>query len=112
MFNKKNRGDGDGPLTLPLLSLRDVIVFPTMMVPLFVGREKSINALNASTSSGRSLFLVAQKKAKVQDPEQDDLFLVGTICTVIHPLRLPDGTFKVLVEGKQRAQIRQFVRTK
>ena len=96
---------------LPLLPLRDIIVFPHMVVPLFVGREKSINSLEEAMSSGKDVLLAAQRMAKTNDPRPDDIFSVGTIGTIIQLLRLPDGTVKVLIEGKQRAKITRFVET-
>src|SRR5438067_7312607 len=95
--------------TLPLLPLRDIIVFPYMVVPLFVGREKSIRALEEAMSKEKELFLAAQKRAKVNDPTEDDIYAVGTVGTIIHMLRLPDQTVKVLVEGKRRARIRRYM---
>src|SRR5438132_2196372 len=95
--------------TLPLLPLRDIIVFPYMVVPLFVGREKSINALDQAMAKDKEIVLSAQKKAKTNDPAPDDIFAVGTVGTIIQLLRLPDGTVKVLVEGKRRVRIRQFL---
>src|SRR5688572_23828642 len=94
---------------LPLLPLRDIIVFPHMVVPLFVGREKSINALEDAMASGKEILLAAQKKAKTNEPTAEDIFAVGTIGAIIQLLRLPDGTVKVLVEGKRRARIRRFL---
>jgi ATP-dependent Lon protease len=96
---------------LPLLPLRDIIVFPHMVVPLFVGREKSINALDEAMAGGREILLSAQKKAKTNEPTVEDIFAVGTLGVIIQLLRLPDGTVKVLVEGKRRARIRRFVQT-
>jgi len=94
---------------IPLLPLRDIIVFPHMVVPLFVGREKSINALEeAMQRDVKEILLAAQKKAKTNEPTADDIFGVGTVGTIIQLLRLPDGTVKVLVEGKRRARIRRF----
>jgi ATP-dependent Lon protease len=104
----KDDDAGGGPRTLPLLPLRDIIVFPHMVVPLFVGREKSINALEEAMAGDRELLLAAQKKAKTNDPREDDIFAVGTIGHIIQLLRLPDGTVKVLVEGKIRARIAGF----
>jgi len=98
-----------GPRTIPLLPLRDIIVFPHMVVPLFVGREKSINALEAAMTSEKEIVLAAQKKAKTNDPSPDDIFSVGTIGQIMQLLRLPDGTVKVLVEGKRRARLKRFV---
>src|ERR1700753_958856 len=94
---------------LPLLPLRDIIVFPHMVVPLFVGREKSISALEEAVSSGsKELLLSAQRKAKTNDPAEEDIFEIGTVGHIIQLLRLPDGNVKVLVEGKQRARITKF----
>jgi ATP-dependent Lon protease len=104
-----------GPRRVPLLPLRDIVVFPHMVVPLFVGREKSIGALEEAmgkgAAGGKEIFLSAQRKAKTNEPIPDDIFTVGTIGTIIQLLRLPDGTVKVLVEGKKRAQIRRFTQT-
>ncbi len=94
--------------TLPLLPLRDVVLFPHMVVPLSVGRERSINALELAMTSGRELMLAAQKKAKVVDPSPEEIYEVGTIGTIIQLLRLPDGAVKVLVEGKRRGRIASF----
>ncbi len=94
-----------GRLVLPLLPLRDVVVFPHMVVPLFVGREKSIAALEAAMESGKRILLVAQRSAAEDDPGQDEVYQVGTIASVLQLLRLPDGTVKVLVEGSVRATI-------
>ncbi len=108
------KGDDDSPTTkrvLPLLPLRDIIVFPHMVVPLFVGREKSINSLEEAMAGSKDVLLAAQRLAKTNDPRPDDIFPVGTIGTIIQLLRLPDGTVKVLIEGKQRARITEFVET-
>src|SRR3954468_18328483 len=105
----KNDDKKKAPRTIPLLPLRDIIVFPHMVVPLFVGREKSINALEQAMNSDKEIVLSAQKKAKTNDPTPDDIFGVGTVGQIIQLLRLPDGTVKVLVEGKRRARIRKFV---
>jgi ATP-dependent Lon protease len=96
---------------LPLLPLRDIIVFPHMVVPLFVGREKSINSLEEAMANGKEVLLAGQKDAKINDPDADDIFAVGTVGTIIQLLRLPDGTVKVLIEGKRRARIEAFVET-
>ncbi len=93
---------------LPLLPLRDIIVFPHMVVPLFVGREKSIAALEEAMEQDKELLLSAQRKAKTDTPSQDDIFEIGTIGHIIQLLRLPDGTVKVLVEGRTRARIVSF----
>ncbi len=97
--------------TVPLLPLRDIIVFPHMVVPLFVGREKSIAALEEAMSHDKDILLAAQKKAKTNEPTVEDIFSVGTLGTIIQMLRLPDGTVKVLVEGKKRARILRFLGT-
>lgn len=94
---------------LPLLPLRDLIIFPHMMMPLFVGREKSINALEDAMSKQTDIVLAAQRDAKTNNPEPKDIYSIGTIGTIIQLLRLPDGTVKVLVEGKRRARIKNFV---
>ena len=90
---------------LPLLPLRDVVVFPHMVIPLFVGRPKSIKALETSMESGKSILLVAQKTAAQDDPTPEDLYDTGSVATVLQMLKLPDGTVKVLVEGNQRARV-------
>ena len=92
------------PITLPLLPLRDVVVFPHMVIPLFVGRPKSIKALEAAMEAGRQIMLVAQKAAGKDEPKPDDMFEVGCVSTILQMLKLPDGTVKVLVEGMQRAK--------
>ncbi|MDR0564670.1 MAG: endopeptidase La [Azoarcus sp.] len=92
-------------LELPLLPLRDVVVFPHMVIPLFVGRPKSVKALESAMDSGKSLLLVAQKSASKEEPSISDLYDVGCIASILQMLRLPDGTLKVLVEGQQRAHI-------
>jgi len=94
---------------IPLLPLRELIVFPHEVVPLFVGREKSINALEEAMAGDRTILLCAQKKAKVNDPKPDGIHNYGTIGNILQLLRLPDGTVKVLVEGKQRAKIGKYL---
>jgi ATP-dependent Lon protease len=91
------------PITLPLLPLRDVVVFPHMVIPLFVGRPKSIKALEAAMEAGRQIMLVAQRAAGKDEPKPDDMFEVGCVSSILQMLKLPDGTVKVLVEGIQRA---------
>src|SRR5579883_2278269 len=115
-FNKENDGKaapapGNKKRIVPLLPLRDIIVFPHMVSQLFVGRERSINALDAAMTRDKDIFLAAQKNAKTNEPTPDDIFQVGTLGTVMQLLRLPDGTVKVLVEGKRRAKTRRFVQT-
>ncbi|MBP6902149.1 MAG: endopeptidase La [Burkholderiaceae bacterium] len=96
------------PITLPLLPLRDVVVFPHMVIPLFVGRPKSIKALEAAMEAGRQIMLVAQKAAGKDEPKPDDMFEIGCISSILQMLKLPDGTVKVLVEGVQRAETREI----
>lgn len=92
-------------LELPLLALRDVVVFPHMVIPLFVGRPKSIKALEAAMDANKSILLVAQKSAAKDEPEIDDLYGIGCVASILQMLKLPDGTVKVLVEGAQRARV-------
>ena len=92
-------------IEIPVLALRDVVVYPHMVIPLFVGREKSIRCLEAAMENDKQIFLVAQKDAGVDEPEADDIYTVGTIATILQLLKLPDGTVKVLVEGSVRGQI-------
>ncbi len=94
--------------SLPVLPLRDIVVFPHMIVPLFVGRDKSVRALEAVMREDKQILLTAQKNAAVEDPTADDLYTVGTVSTVLQLLKLPDGTVKVLVEGGRRARISAF----
>jgi len=98
-------------IEMPVLALRDVVVYPHMVIPLFVGREKSIRCLEAAMEKDKQIFLVAQKDASVDEPEVDDIFIVGTVATILQLLKLPDGTVKVLVEGNQRGKIDKFVST-
>ncbi|MCC2664373.1 MAG: lon, partial [Geminicoccaceae bacterium] len=93
----------------PVLPLRDIVVFPHMIVPLFVGREKSIHALEEVMKDDKQILLVAQKNASQDDPGRDDIYRVGTVSSVLQLLKLPDGTVKVLVEGNGRARIRSFI---
>lgn len=94
--------------SLPVLPLRDIVVFPHMIVPLFVGRDKSIRALEESMAADKNILLVAQKDAQIDDPEPDEIHSVGTYSTILQMLRLPDGTVKVLVEGQKRVRLAQF----
>ncbi len=93
------------PTTLPVLPLRDIVVFPQMIVPLFVGREKSVKALEAVMHGDKTVFLLSQKNPGDEDPGADDLYDIGTVATVLQLLKLPDGTVKVLVEGQSRARL-------
>ena len=88
-----------------LLPLRDVVVFPYMVIPLFVGREKSIRALESAMEAGKQIFLAAQYDAAADDPQPEDIYAVGTMANILQLLKLPDGTVKVLVEGVSRASI-------
>jgi ATP-dependent Lon protease len=111
---KKNRdsadtGDEFGLFEYPLLPLRDIVIFPNMVAPLFVGREKSIKALEHAMGQGKTIFLATQKKAKTDNPTEKDIFRVGAVATILQLLRLPDGTVKALVEGKERGKIAQFL---
>src|SRR6195256_11684 len=101
-------GKGDVMAVLPL---RDIVVFPHMIVPLFVGREKSVRALEAVMKDDKQILLVAQKNASQDDPSVEDIFRVGTVSTILQLLKLPDGTVKVLVEGGRRAKIVSFKET-
>jgi ATP-dependent Lon protease len=96
------------PTVLPLLPLRDVVVFPHMVIPLFVGRPKSIKALEAAMEAGKSIMLVAQKNAAKDEPSADDIYAIGCVANILQMLKLPDGTVKVLVEGAQRATIQRI----
>ncbi len=96
-------------IEIPVLPLRDVVVYPHMVIPLFVGREKSIACLEAAMDNNKQVLLVAQKEADTDEPTQADLFEVGTVATILQLLKLPDGTVKVLVEGQQRAKINHFI---
>ncbi|WP_230409142.1 endopeptidase La [Zooshikella sp. WH53] len=95
-------------IALPLLPLRDVVVYPHMVIPLFVGREKSIKALEAAMAADKQIMLVAQKNASDDEPTRDDIFPIGTVATILQLLKLPDGTVKLLVEGGYRAHIEAF----
>ena len=97
-----------GDQNFPVLPLRDIVVFPHMIVPLFVGRDKSVRALEDVMNDDKQILLVTQKNAAQDDPSTDDIFSMGTIATVLQLLKLPDGTVKVLVEGNRRAKIKRF----
>ncbi|WP_343192068.1 endopeptidase La [Buchnera aphidicola (Formosaphis micheliae)] len=92
-------------IEIPVLPLRDVVVYPYMVIPLFVGRDKSIKCIQASMEKDKKIMLVSQKEASIDEPKMDDLFIIGTISSILQMLKLPDGTIKVLVEGLQRAKI-------
>ncbi|MCX5887565.1 MAG: endopeptidase La [Proteobacteria bacterium] len=111
MFFKNTRnsqGESRGSV-YPLMPLRDIVVFPYMITPLFVGRQKSINALEEALRRDKNIFLAAQKQAKLNDPAPDDVYEVGTLASIIQLLRLPDGSVKVLAEGKKRAFIKEYI---
>ena len=95
-------------IEIPVLALRDVVVYPHMVIPLFVGREKSIRCLEAAMENEKQIFLVAQKDAGVDEPDADDIYTVGTIATILQLLKLPDGTVKVLVEGSVRGEVEGY----
>src|SRR3954454_16548012 len=109
--NDSDRKDSAPRGTAPLLPLRDIIVFPHMASQLFVGRERSIAALDDAMNRGKEIFLAAQRNAKTNDPVPEDIFAVGSVGVIMQLLRLPDGTVKVLIEGKRRAKIRRYVQT-
>ena len=106
---KDDKEQPSGPARVPLLPLRDIIVFPHMVVPLFVGRQRSIKALEEATQKQSLIFLSSQKDAKTNDPSEDDIYKIGTLGSVVQMLKLPDGTVKVLIEGKRRARVAKFV---
>ena len=103
--------DAQIPDVLPLIPLRDLIVFPNLVVPLFVGRERSINALEESMRQGHMVALVTQKQAEMADPASDDVYEIGCVATIMQELKLPDGTAKALVEGQQRIRIVEWLQT-
>ena len=98
----------DIKITLPLLPLRDIVVFPSMVVPLFVGRDKSISALNEVMKKEKKIILVTQKNSEIDDPKKTDIFTYGCEASILQLLKLPDGTVKVLVEGIKRVKIIDF----
>lgn len=98
-----------GTLTIPLLPLRDIVLFPHMVAPLFVGRQKSVQAIEHAMASRQEIFLAAQRDAKVDEPKERDIFKVGTVGSILQLLRLPDGTVKALIEGKRRARVNQYL---
>ena len=101
----------NSPQLVPVLPLRDVVVYPHMVIPLFVGREKSIEALDAAMQDNKKILLLAQKNAEVDDPAQEDLYSIGTLSTILQMLKLPDGTIKVLVEGGERVVVDSLLET-
>ena len=113
LFRSDKKDDGgqgpDNTVQAPLLPLRDIIVFPHMVVPLFVGRQKSIRALEEASRNQTSIFLASQKDARTNEPGEDDIYPIGTLGNVVQMLKLPDGTVKVLVEGKKRGKIARYL---
>src|SRR4029079_8133266 len=107
-FKNENERPAVPRRTLPALPLRDIVVFPHMVSQLFVGREKSIAALDDAMRRGKEIFLAAQNNAQTNDATPEDIYTFGTICAIVQLLRLADGTVKVLVEGRQRARVRRF----
>jgi ATP-dependent Lon protease len=105
----KNDKEGEGRVIVPMLPLRDVVVFPHMIVPLFVGREKSINSLEAAMKQDNEIFLAAQRSAQKDEPTEEDIYRIGTLGIIIQLLRLPDGTVKALVEGRKRGIIKRYI---
>src|SRR5208283_705195 len=93
---------------IPLLPLRDLVVFPNMVIPLFVGREKSIKALEAAMGKDRIIFLVAQKNSKIDEPAKDEIYEIGTLSEILQILKLPDGAIRILVEGLTRVKINEY----
>ena len=93
---------------IPVLPLRDIVVFPNMVAPLFVGREQSVNALNHVMTGDKKIFLLSQKNSKIDNPNKENLYSFGTVAKIIQLLKLPDGTLKVLVEGIQRAKVNKI----
>ena len=98
----------DVKISLPLLPLRDIVVFPSMVIPLFVGRDKSISALNEVMKKDKKIILVTQKNSEIDDPKKVDIFSYGCEGSILQLLKLPDGTVKVLVEGIKRVKILDF----
>ncbi|MBM4200689.1 MAG: endopeptidase La, partial [Gammaproteobacteria bacterium] len=109
MENTQPQPPANSGTVVPVLPLRDVVVYPHMVIPLFVGREKSIVALDSAMKDNKQILLVAQKDAEMDDPTFDDLYAVGTLSNILQLLKLPDGTVKVLVEGEQRSRVEQYI---
>ncbi len=101
----KDQSNSSVATEVPVLPLRDVVVYPHMVIPLFVGREKSIQALDTAMKDNKKILLIAQKSADIDEPGIDDVHEIGTLATILQLLKLPDGTIKVLVEGVKRAKV-------
>src|SRR6187402_2191855 len=110
-FKSDGNSSPGGKRVVPALPLRDIIVFPHMVSQLFVGRERSIAALDEAMNRGKEIFLAAQRNAKTNDPTPEDIFAVGSVGVIMQLLRLPDGTVKVLIEGKRHGRIRRYAQT-
>ncbi|MBI5238461.1 MAG: LON peptidase substrate-binding domain-containing protein, partial [Deltaproteobacteria bacterium] len=100
----------DIPPILPLLAVRDVVVFPNMVLPLFVGRETSVQAIEAALAQDRLLFLATQKDQTIEEPDPEDIYGMGTVSLILRMLKLPDGRLKILVQGKAKARIHEFLK--
>jgi ATP-dependent Lon protease len=109
LFGKKDETPSNTPVVLPLLPLRDIVVFPHMVVPLFVGRDKSIKALESAMKTDKMIFLVSQRNAQQTNPQEEDIYNIGTVGQIIQMLKLPDNTIKVFVEGRKRGVVRRFI---
>ncbi|MFQ5901091.1 MAG: endopeptidase La, partial [Thermodesulfobacteriota bacterium] len=112
LFGASNDTIDKNSIVVPLIPLRDIVIFPYMVVPLFVGRERSINALDYAMDNNKSILLSAQRKAKVDNPTEKDIYKTGTLGNILQLLRLPDGTVKVLLEGKKRGVVKEFFPSK
>ena len=108
-FTKKEDAPSDVTVSLPLLPLRDIVVFPHMVVPLFVGRDRSVKALEAAMKLDKTIFLASQRNAQQTTPQQEEIFTTGTVGQIIQMLKLPDNTIKVFVEGRERGRIIRFL---
>ena len=108
-FTKKEDLPSDIMVSLPLLPLRDIVVFPHMVVPLFVGRDRSIRALEAAMKVDKTIFLASQRNAQQTTPQEEEIFTTGTVGQIIQMLKLPDNTIKVFVEGRERGRILRFL---
>jgi ATP-dependent Lon protease len=107
---ERPQADRKVPPQIPLLPVRDVVVYPFMILPLFVGREKSIRAVDEALSRDRLILLAAQRDAEAEDPAPDDVFKVGTVAMIMRMLKMPDGRVKILVQGVSRATVLGFTR--
>ena len=113
-ISQESVAGGDGQrhqVSVPMLPLRDIVIFPHMVVPLFIGRERSIHALEYAMGLEKHILLCAQKDPRKDQPRETEVYKLGTLASILQLLRLPDGTVKVLVEGKGRAIIRQFLQS-